>query len=226
MTQTTEVLEAVKSGDVARVKKLLSADPGAVNARAESGESAILLSIYYGHAAIKELLLASGAELNVFEAAAAGELDKVKSLTTASPDLVRSFSHDGFTPLHLAAFFGHKAVVGYVLSRGAAVNEISRNPSALRPIHSAAAHREPAVSLEIARALIAAGAEVNVKQAGGFTPLHSAALTGRLPLVRALLDAGADAAARTDSGQTPVSLAASKNHNNVIALLRQRGAKS
>lgn len=226
MTQTTEMLEAVKSGDVARVKKLLSTDPGVVNARAESGESAILLSLYYGHAAIKELLLASGAELNVFEAAAAGELDKVKSLTTASPDLVRSFSHDGFTPLHLAAFFGQKAVVEHLLSVGAAVNEISRNPSALRPIHSAAAHREPAVSLEIARALIAADAEVNVKQAGGFTPLHSAALTGHLPLVRALLDADADAAASTDSGQTPVSLAASKNHKDVIALLRQRGAKS
>ncbi len=224
MAETTEMLEAVKSGDVSRVKQLLGADPGLANARAESGESAFLLSLYYGHAAVKELLLSSGAVLNVHEAAAAGELERVKALITASPNLLSSFSHDGFAPLHLAAFFGQQAIVDYLLSRHAAVNEISRNPSALRPIHSAVAHRHPEPALAITRALIAAGAEVNVKQAGGFTPLHSAALSGRLPLVRVLLEAGADASARGDSDQTALSLAGSKNHKEVIALLRQHGA--
>lgn len=225
MAETTEMLEAVKSGDVPRVKKLLSAEPGLVNARAESGESAFLLSLYYGHAAVKELLLSSGAELNVYEAAAAGELERVKSLIAASTNLLASFSHDGFAPLHLAAFFGQKAVVDYLLSRGAAVNEISRNPSALRPIHSAVAHRHPETALAITRALIAAGAEVNVTQQAGWTPLHSAALHGYLPLVKVLLEAGADTAARADNGQTSQTLAASKNHKEVIALLRQHGAK-
>jgi ankyrin repeat protein len=226
MERSAEMLEAVKTGNVAQVKKLLGADPGLANARAESGESAILLSLYYGQEAIKELLLSSGAELNVYEAAAAGELERLKSLIATFPDLVRSFSHDGFTPLHLAAFFGQKPVVDCLLAAGAAINEISRNPSALRPIHSAVAHRQPEAALAVTRALIAAGAEVNVTQEAGWTPLHSASLNGRLPLVRVLLEAGASTEVRAANGQTPLTLAASKNHKDVVALLRQHGAQA
>lgn len=223
MAGETEFLEAVKQGETARVRQMLESSPALAGARADSGESAVLLSVYYGKDEVCRLLLERGAPLDAFEAAAAGVRDTVAARLKEDSGRVRAFSHDGFTPLHLAAFFGRIPVVELLLSLGAPVNEVSRNPSELRPLHSAVAHRQPQVALEIARALIAAGADVNATQHGGWTPLHAAALHGNLPLVRLLLDAGADAKAKNDTGQTPAALAKTKNHNDVVALLAQRG---
>lgn len=223
MPEAAEFLAAVKDGNASRVRQMLDADPALAVARAESGESAVLLSVYYGKDEVRELLLERGVPLDIFEAAAAGVRGSVEDWLKEDSGLVSALSHDGFTPLHLAAFFGRIPVVELLLSRRAPVNEVSQNPSALRPLHSAVAHRQPQVALEISRALIAAGAEVNVTQHGGWTPLHAAALHGNLPLVRLLLDAGAKADARNDTGQTPAGLAKTKNHKEVIALLDGRG---
>jgi uncharacterized protein len=225
MPTPDEMLEAVKAGNDARVKKLLDGEPALVNARAETGESAILLAIYYGHTAIRDVLLARGAELNIFEAAAAGQPARIGALEKSSPGSIRSFSHDGFTPLHLAAFFGQKAAVEFLLGRGVDVNATSTNPSALRPIHSAVAHRgDPGVALEIAKALAAAGAEINVAQHGGWTPLHAAAFHGHAPMVEFLLARGADTSAKADNGQTALAMAISKKNDEATALLRKHGA--
>jgi len=218
-----EFLEAVKQGDAARVRRMLESDPALAAACAESGESAVLLSVYYGKDEVRELLLGRGLTLTIFEAAAAGVRDAVAARIKEDAGLVRAFSHDGFTPLHLAAFFGRVPVVELLLSLGAPVNEVSHNPSELHPLHSAVAHRQPQVSLEISRALIAAGADVNAAQHGGWTPLHAAALHGNLPLVQLLLEAGAGAGAKNDTGQTPADLAKTKKHNDVVALLAHRG---
>src|SRR5271155_102864 len=215
MPDGTEFLNAVKEGNAARVRKMLEAAPALAGARAESGESAVIFSVYYGKDEVLAALLESSAPLDVFEAAAAGVRAKVEEWLKRDAALAHDFSHDGFTPLHLAAFFGRIPVVELLLARGVPVNEVSRNPSALRPLHSAVAHRQPQVALEIARALIAAGAEVNAAQQGGWTALHAAALHGNVPLVRLLLDAGAPAGAKNDTGQTPAGLAKTKKHNQV-----------
>jgi len=223
MPGEAEFLEAVKEGDAARVRQMLDANPALAGTCAESGESAVLLSVYYGKDEVRELLLSRGAPLNVFEAAAAGVRETVAARIKEDAGRVRAFSHDGFTPLHLAAFFGRIPVVELLLSAGAPVNEVSQNASALRPLHSAVAHRQPQAALEIARALIAAGADVNATQHGGWTPLHAAALHGNLALVRLLLEAGAKASAKNDTGQTPAALAKTKSHKDVIAVLAARG---
>jgi len=218
----TEFLEAVKAGNAARVRQMLDANPALAAARAESGESAVMLSVYYGKEDVLELLLERKVPLDIFEAAAAGVRARVEELVKGDSALARSFSHDGFTPLHLAAFFGRIPVVELLLSQRASVNEVSHNPSALCPLHSAVAHRQPQVALEISRALIASGADVNVAQHGGWTPLHAAALHGNVALVRLLLEAGAKAEVKNDTSQTPAALAKTKNHKEVIALLEKR----
>ena len=225
MATINDMLEAVKVGNTTQVKKLLEADAFLANARAESGESAILLSIYYGHTAIRDLLLARGAELNIFEAAAAGQIARLEALEKSSPGAIKTFSHDGFTPLHLAAFFGQKSAVDFLLAPGVDVNATSKNASALRAIHSAVAHRgDSEVALGIAKALVAAGAEINVAQQGGWTPLHAAAFHGHAPMVEFLLAHGADVQMKADNGQTALAMAESKKHNEAAALLRKRDA--
>ena len=225
MPSDKDMIEAVKAGNVAQVEKLLDSDAALANARAESGESAILISIYYGQAAIRDLLLSRGAELNIFEAAAAGQLSRLETLEKSAPGAIHTFSHDGFTPLHLTAFFGQPEAVKFLLARGADVNATSKNASALRPIHSAVAHRgDGGVALGIAQMLVASGADINVAQQGGWTPLHAAAFHGHTAMVEFLLAHGADVGLKADNAKTALAMATEKGHNDAAALLRKRGA--
>jgi len=65
---TQDFLAAVKAGDAERVARMLDANAGLLNARGGSGESAVMLAVYYGKKGVLELLLGRGAELNIFEA--------------------------------------------------------------------------------------------------------------------------------------------------------------
>ena len=67
--------------------------------------SEILEAVYRGDEARVDELLAANPDLDVFEAAAIGRSDRVTELLDADPGLVSSWTDDGFTPLHLAAFF-------------------------------------------------------------------------------------------------------------------------
>lgn len=64
------------------------------------------------------------------------------------------------------------------------------------------------ISAKRARALIAAGADVNEKFITEETPLHLAVLKGRIAVIKVLISAGADVNARTYVGCTPLHYAA------------------
>ena len=185
----------------------------------EDAPSPAMLALYRGETAEAERLLPD--EPNVFEAAAFGRVDRLRELLDRDPELARAWSGDGFTALHLAAFFGQPAAVRLLLERGADVNAVatSEQIGPVQPLHSAAAARQ----LACARLLIEHGADVNARQAGGYTPLHEAAGNGDTELARLLLAAGADPAARKDDGQTPADIAAERGHKGVLALLRPGG---
>ncbi|HLW79952.1 MAG TPA: ankyrin repeat domain-containing protein [Terriglobia bacterium] len=220
MAPAESILDAIRAGNAARVKELLAQEPGLVNARSERGESAVLLAAYYRRQDLLAILLASGPDLNIYEAAAAGALDPVKAQLTADPSLLNSYAPDGFTPLGLAAFFGHPEIVDFLLAQGAEVNAASRNAFAVMPLHSATASRH----LGIAQALVEHRADVNARQQGGYAPLHEAANTGNEEMTRLLATHGANPNARADDGRTPLSIAVSKGYDAVADLLRQRGA--
>ncbi len=217
-----EFLTAVKEGNAARTKELLDSEPRLVNARGESGESAILLAIYHRKQDVQELLLARGAELNVFEAAAVGHRALLEALLQKDLGLVNAFAPDGFMPLGLAAYFGHRQIVDLLLARGAEVNTISRNATGYTALTGAVAGGHT----EIIAALLAAGAKANYRYGPGSTPLHEAVASGNSQLVKLLLDHGADPNARTNDGQTPLALAESRGHHEICALLRQRAASA
>src|SRR5690242_6128605 len=104
-------LDAIKAGEFDRVKAMVSSDPSLMEARGRTGESAILTAVYHRQKDIVNLLVARGAPLTLFEACAAGEIERVERLVAEDPGSINTYSPDGWTPLHLAAFFGHSKIV-------------------------------------------------------------------------------------------------------------------
>lgn len=160
--------------------------------------SELLDALYQGDRGAVEAKLADGPELTIFEAAAVGAVDRVRELLRLEAGFVDLWSPDGFTALHLAAFFGHDAVAQELLRRGADVSAVSRNPLRVQAIHSAAAGDHT----DVVETLLDHGADPNVRQEGGFAPIHAAAQSGNSELYELLVSRGADAEAATDDGRT------------------------
>ncbi|HSJ15113.1 MAG TPA: ankyrin repeat domain-containing protein [Longimicrobiales bacterium] len=210
---------AIVAGDVAEVRSLLAQHAPLARGADARGVPVLLVACYHRQEEILGLLLEARRmlddPLDVHEAAAVGEAHELLialRIVQGGPD---HWSADGFTPLHLAAFFGRIDNARLLIERGADANAVARNPSQVQPLHSAAAARQ----LEIAGMLVRAGADVNAVQQSGWRPLHAAAAHGDEALVRLLLAAGAEAELGNDQGLTPGELARQNGHEAVACLL-------
>ena len=153
----------------------------------------------------------------IAQAAAAGDVETVRGLLEADPILVHSHTRDGWTPLHLAAHFGHGQVAEALLACGANVHARATNDLATTPLLWAVMGQEVAtVTL-----LLDHGADVNETTTAGSTPLHKASVLGNAALVRLLLARGANVNARNSGGQTPLTHALFKGHTEIAGLLRE-----
>jgi ankyrin repeat protein len=178
--------------------------------------SDLLAAVYRGDQARVEELLAGEPALDVFEAAAVGRNERVAELLDADPGLVTAWTEDGFTALHLAAFFRQPATARLLVERGALVDVVARNEELqVTPLQSAAAARQA----ETAGLLLECGADPNVQHGDGFTALHAAAHNGDTALVQALLAHGADPALAADDGRTAADFAREGGHADLSALL-------
>ena len=222
MTAPSAIFDAIKANDTDRVRALLRDDVTLAGARDERGASAVLVARYAGRMEALAALLATGPVLDIFEASAVGDAERVRALLDADPSLAGAFAIDGFFPLGLAAFFGHVATVRLLLERGADVHAVARNPMRVQALHAAVADKPEALALEIATLLVDAGAVVDARQHGGFTPLHAAAQGGHARLLDLLLSRGADPALVTDDGRTPAHLAAEHGHAAIAERLTVR----
>lgn len=149
--------------------------------------SAVREALYRGDRAAAEAA-AEGAELDVFDAAGLGRLERLRELLDVEPQLARALSDDGFTPLHLAAFTGEVDALRLLVERGAALEELSTASFArVRPLGTAVFARQRA-SVET---LLELGADPNGAGEGGFVPLETAESNGDEELARLLREHGA-----------------------------------
>jgi ankyrin repeat protein len=213
--EALEFLNACKVGDEAKVRAMLAQDPALADLRAENGETPVTAALYRGHQAIVDAVLNAGAPVDVFTAAALGRGEVLEARLDENPEALNAFSYDGWTPLHLAAFFGRLPIVTFLIGRGADLSARSSNSINNTPLHAAVAGGR----VESALALIEAGSDVNAPDGGGHTPLHIAAEAGYVPIVEALLRRHADPHAVDGEDRTPLARAAARNHAAVIDLI-------
>lgn len=223
--------------DAAKMKLLI--DRGAnINARAKTGYSALMVAAQYGESATAalNLLLDHGAEVRVaagqkapmfgatplFLAAYSGNTEFLPRLHEAGDKLDEPMVLIGTsstTAMAGAVRFGNLAVVRKLLDMGVPADELER--SGLTLLDRAVLGNQ----VEVARLLIARGADVNHADKIGFTPLLYAASIdfGDSAMIDLLLKSGARADVRTKDGQTALDLARKYKHTHLIASLETSG---
>ena len=223
-----------------------------VNAKDEYGGTLLDWAIGWERTETADLLRKHGGktrdELKAAEsivvAVELGNIEAVKQHLNDGTE-VNAKGGTGRTPLHWAAIKGHKGIAELLIAEGADVNAKTNDgktplDEAINPfynkteianllrkhdgkhgtIHSAVGGGD----VEAVKEFLAAGADVNVKDKRGFTPLHWASISGHKEAVELLIDNSADVNAMRGGGGTPLSYAASWGHEEIVELLIANGA--
>jgi ankyrin repeat protein len=180
-------MEAIKAGDLTTVAELLEKEPRVASERTPEGVSCVSMAMYNGKRDIARLLADRRSDLDLYEACAVGSLERVRALVKEDSGQVNSFSPDGFAPVALAAYFSHPEIVETLIQAGADVNAQARNTMKVAAIHAAVSARDIR-SVEI---LLRNGADPNLEQQQGFTPMRAAVANGDQPIIELLAAHGA-----------------------------------
>ena len=184
------------------------AEPTESAAPLPGAPSDILMALYMGDRD-KAKSLAAGTTLSLPELAAFGDLGHItERLARASEDM-QVYSPDGWTALHLAAYFGYASVLVRLLRSGASHSARSRNAQGNTALHASLAGR---CEMPVITALLAAGSDPSAVDAQGYTPMHLSASRGDQGASELLLACGAKPDVRTPDGKTPADIARERGH--------------
>ena len=154
---------------------------------------------------------------SIVQAAISGNKEKVVEFIKTNPTAVKEFSEDGWTLLHLAAYFGQKELASFLLESGADIHIRAKNENENTPLQAAIANKQS----ELVAFLIEKGSEVNVIQSGGWTGLHEAALLGNEEIIMLLLENGANKTIKKNDGKTAYDIALEKGYDHLLHYLQE-----
>ncbi|WP_133128698.1 ankyrin repeat domain-containing protein [Legionella nagasakiensis] len=221
---------ASASGHLATVQWLLTQNGININQTDSNGLTALHYAAEYGQAEVCQYLLHQGANIDpkahnrliklFHEAAANGNLDTVKCLLEQDGiDLINQATKSGSTALHLAATYGHRNIVEFLVNQGIDINQMGHN--GFTALHCAVTHGHR----ELVEYVVAQdGVDINRPDAKGRSALHFAVRAGDLELVQYLLAHGADVNHSDNDGITALHLAAQLGNNDIVqTLITQEG---
>ncbi|KAF4140329.1 Ankyrin repeats domain-containing protein [Phytophthora infestans] len=130
---------------------------------------------------------------------------------------------DGRTALHLAVLSHDVAMTAFLLTPGGGCDV-----HAVDELHRSAVHYavDSNAALQLMTRLVQHGANVNVADERGDTPLHWAAFAGRATVIQTLLSLGADPTWSNCDWETPAQIAAAYGQLECMRLLLQAQRKA
>ncbi|XP_070957319.1 ankyrin repeat and death domain-containing protein 1A isoform X11 [Macaca nemestrina] len=159
------------------------------------GMNALLLSAWFGHLRILQILVNSGAKIHCK-------------------------SKDGLTLLHCAAQKGHVPVLAFIMEdlEDVALDHVDK--LGRTAFHRAAEHGQ----LDALDFLVGSGCDHSVKDKEGNTALHLAAGRGHMAVLQRLVDIGLDLEEQNAEGLTALHAAAGGTHPDCVRLLLRAGS--
>src|SRR5262245_29448230 len=199
--KTQRLWDAVQQGDALKVRRALAAGAG-VDARNDQGQTPLLAAGAASAVEVAAELVKAGADLKAEDKEGKSAVDRAAE--HPHPRMMLAISHGGAdinrkdrsgqTALFRACATGDPALVNALLSAGA--DRLVRDATDATILHcpeglvTSRSQRGPA--LDLLRALLAAGADVNAQNRAGRTPLMVASAAGLSDAVAVLLQAAAN----------------------------------
>ncbi|RNB69616.1 ankyrin repeat domain-containing protein [Brevibacillus panacihumi] len=192
------LLQAVQNGDQDQIKKLL-ADGADIDATDDRGRTSAMIAVHTDQLEIFQLLVEKGANINIRDqrldnpllyAGAEGKIDFVKAAIAAGADTTIT-NRFGGTALIPAADRGHVEVVRELLANSDVdVNHVN-NLGWTALLEAVILGDGGKNHQEIVKLLIDHGADVNLADHDGVTPLQHAKKRGYQEMIELLTNAGA-----------------------------------
>ena len=195
---------AVSAGHVEVVRELISSPPTALTCRDYTGRTALHEAVRKNNSEIVKMILKKDPALihetcNHWQRVEQRN-EKHKSLKLSCKESIEyhgDICHCGYTPLHMAARYGHWEIGMYLIKiSGARVN--ASDCFGATPLHVAACHNHKLFAHMLMRS--ERSANINSMTANGSTPLHSAAACGAVEIIDLLLYFGANLSAVDKDG--------------------------
>ena len=221
---TQELANATLAGDANRMAWLVKEKGADINAFDNQGYAPIHTAARNRRPELVEVLAGLGADLNapdsdgmtpLIHAAMRKHVPTVQKLIALGADIEKP-GQQGYPPLAIAIEESKFEVAKALMEAGANINTVV-GPDKLTPLMIAASKVSPGEGsiflpgstrpIDIARALIDEGADVNAQSKGGVTPLMIAAARNVAPMIGLLVQAGAKPELKSELGQTAFDIA-------------------
>lgn len=230
---TKNFLTMIKSNDIDKVNLFLKAkiDTNSKDLEDKSwyGKTALMIAAGLGYKDVVELLIKNGADVNAIDDKSRNILWTV--IDSDKPDMIKLLADnkvnieyiepkDNANPLYYAFSYNKKECIKALLEAGANVNVIRKDSSVLQ----LAVFRD--ADSDIIKMLIDKGANINFQDSvAKYTPLHMAINLNRTEAAKILIEAGTDLNIKDKNGFTPLKLAEIWDRNEIINILKSKGAK-